>query len=310
MGRFENQTYGQTKSPTSKALNSQIQLIKALYGLRQAPRAWNIKLENTLKSLNFKKCAREQAIYTKASKDSLLLVGVYVDDLIITGTPKKEIDKFKAQMEEKFKMSDLRLLAYYLGIESTQKQATVALSSCDSEFIAATAAATQALYLKRLLSRLTHTEEEKITIMVDNKSAIALMKNLVFHRRSKYIDTNYHFIRECVERDDIQEEFVHKTDEEARVRNFSARFIMELAYVRYAKDETYVKVFESVLVGPINVGNYRFVFEVHCLTPRVPQMKCPRALLSTRKRKFNPNRSIHSIRAYSTGTSGQEINGS
>ncbi|GJS94858.1 zinc finger, CCHC-type containing protein [Tanacetum coccineum] len=91
---------------------------------------------------------------------------------------------------------------------STQKQATVALSSCESEFIAATAAATQALWLKRLLSRLTHSKEEKITIMVDNKSAIALMKNPVFHGRSKHIDTKYHFIRECVEREDIQVEFV------------------------------------------------------------------------------------------------------
>ncbi|GKE47366.1 ribonuclease H-like domain, reverse transcriptase, RNA-dependent DNA polymerase [Tanacetum coccineum] len=41
------------------------------------------------------------------------------DDLIITDTPKKEIDIFKAQMEEKFEMSDLGLLAYYLGIEVT-----------------------------------------------------------------------------------------------------------------------------------------------------------------------------------------------
>nr|GFA19152.1 zinc finger, CCHC-type [Tanacetum cinerariifolium] len=91
---------------------------------------------------------------------------------------------------------------------STQKQATVALSSCESEFIAATAAAMQALWLKRLLSRLTHSDKEKITILVDNKSAIALMKNPVFHGRSKHIDTKYHFIRECVERDDIQVEFV------------------------------------------------------------------------------------------------------
>ncbi|GJX78127.1 ribonuclease H-like domain, reverse transcriptase, RNA-dependent DNA polymerase [Tanacetum coccineum] len=91
---------------------------------------------------------------------------------------------------------------------STQKQATVALSSCESEFIAATAAATQALWLKRLLSKLTHSEEEKVTIRVDNKSAIALMKNPVFHGRSKHIDTKYHFIRECVEREDIQVEFV------------------------------------------------------------------------------------------------------
>ncbi|GKC76000.1 zinc finger, CCHC-type containing protein [Tanacetum coccineum] len=45
---------------------------------------------------------------------------VYVDDLIITGTPRKEIDAFKSQMQEKFEMSDLGLLAYYLGIEVTQ----------------------------------------------------------------------------------------------------------------------------------------------------------------------------------------------
>nr|GEY14432.1 ribonuclease H-like domain, reverse transcriptase, RNA-dependent DNA polymerase [Tanacetum cinerariifolium] len=166
-------------------------LIKALYGLRQAPRVWNIKLDNTLKSLDFKKCALEQAIYTKTSKDSTLLIGVYVDDLIITGTPKEKINKFKAQMKEKFEMNDLGLLAYYLGTKdygitykhdegnkiygysdssyrvntqegngttgiifyygespiswSTQKQATIALSSCESEFIATTAAATQAL---------------------------------------------------------------------------------------------------------------------------------------------------------------------
>ncbi|GJV90743.1 hypothetical protein Tco_1538556 [Tanacetum coccineum] len=85
---------------------------------------------------------------------------------------------------------------------STQKQATVALSSCESEFIAATAAATQALWLKRLLSRLTHSEEEKITIMVDNKSTIQLMKNPVFHGRSKHSRTKYHCQRKCVERDD------------------------------------------------------------------------------------------------------------
>ncbi|GKD42075.1 ribonuclease H-like domain, reverse transcriptase, RNA-dependent DNA polymerase [Tanacetum coccineum] len=93
----------------------------------QAPRAWNIKLDNTLKSLDFKKCALEQAIYTKKSKDSILLIGVYVDDLIITGTPKKEIDNFKAQMEEKFEMSDLGLLAYYLGIEVTQSNGDISI---------------------------------------------------------------------------------------------------------------------------------------------------------------------------------------
>ncbi|GJW10805.1 zinc finger, CCHC-type containing protein [Tanacetum coccineum] len=69
---------------------------------------------------------KEQAIYTKTSKDSTLLIGVYVDDLIITGTPKKEIDKFKAQMEEKFEMSDLGLLVLLLGIEGSARHSTSA----------------------------------------------------------------------------------------------------------------------------------------------------------------------------------------
>nr|GEU39745.1 zinc finger, CCHC-type [Tanacetum cinerariifolium] len=65
--------------------------------------------------------------YTKISRDSTIIVGVYVDDIIITGTPKKEIDKFKAQMEEKFEMSDLGLLAYYLGIEVTQTSGDISI---------------------------------------------------------------------------------------------------------------------------------------------------------------------------------------
>nr|GEY25463.1 ribonuclease H-like domain, reverse transcriptase, RNA-dependent DNA polymerase [Tanacetum cinerariifolium] len=64
--------------------NKVYRYVKALYGLKQAPRAWNMKLDQTLKSLNFKKCTLEQAIYTRIKKDSMLLVGVYVDDLIVT----------------------------------------------------------------------------------------------------------------------------------------------------------------------------------------------------------------------------------
>nr|GEX32815.1 ribonuclease H-like domain, reverse transcriptase, RNA-dependent DNA polymerase [Tanacetum cinerariifolium] len=102
--------------------NKVYRLVKVLYGLKQAPRTWNMKLDQTLKSLNFRKCTLEQAIYTRVRKDSMLLVGVYVDDLIVTGSSNEDLQKFKSQMEERFKMSDLSLLAYYLGIEVTQTE--------------------------------------------------------------------------------------------------------------------------------------------------------------------------------------------
>ena len=77
----------------------------------------------------------------------------------------------------------------------SQKQKTIALSSCESEFMAATAIAMQALWLRGLLSELTKTKTKVVTLYVDNNLAIALMKNPVFHGRSKHIDTKLHFIR-------------------------------------------------------------------------------------------------------------------
>ncbi|WVZ58506.1 hypothetical protein U9M48_008777 [Paspalum notatum var. saurae] len=109
-----------------------LRLRKALYGLRQAPRAWNIKLDSTLATPGFKRCASEHALYTRHSKEGLLIVGVYVDDLIVTGSQQQQIDSFKKEMAGKFKMSDLGLLSYYLGIEVRQGKEAIEL--CQSAY--------------------------------------------------------------------------------------------------------------------------------------------------------------------------------
>ena len=91
-------------------------LAKALYGLLQAPRAWYAKLNKCLESLGFTKCPYEHAT-TKREKDETVIIGVYVDDLLITCTSISLIQKFKEQMSKKFDMSDLGKLPHYLGIE-------------------------------------------------------------------------------------------------------------------------------------------------------------------------------------------------
>jgi hypothetical protein len=92
---------------------------------------------------------------------------------------------------------------YFLGNNvitwQSQKQKVVALSSCEAEYIAGTAAACQGIWLMRLLSELKAKKEGAVKIHIDSQSAIQLSKNLVFHDRSKHIDTRYHFIRDCVE---------------------------------------------------------------------------------------------------------------
>jgi hypothetical protein len=95
-----------------------LKLKKALYGLRQAPRAWNAKLDGTLLSFGFQKNEVEYGVYTRGTGEARLIVGVYVDDLIITGCT--GINKFKAEMKKMFSMSDLGLLSYYLGLEVQQ----------------------------------------------------------------------------------------------------------------------------------------------------------------------------------------------
>lgn len=87
-------------------------LSKTLYGLRQAPRAWNIRLDRCLKELGFKKCIQEQAVYTRKEGESSVIVRVYVDDLIVTGNSTEDIKMFKQQMMTEFEISDLGLLSY------------------------------------------------------------------------------------------------------------------------------------------------------------------------------------------------------
>ncbi|CAA7392032.1 unnamed protein product [Spirodela intermedia] len=60
-------------------------LKKALYGLHQAPRAWNTKLDDTLLSFRFRRSPSEHTIYTKQNGEAQRVVGVYVDDLVIIG---------------------------------------------------------------------------------------------------------------------------------------------------------------------------------------------------------------------------------
>lgn len=105
-----------------------LKLNKVLYGLRQAPRALYAKLHATLLTLGFERCPLEHTVYMRSKGGSRLLVGVYVDNLVITGASQEEIDSFKEQMKNLFKMSDLGLLSYYLGIEVAQTTNGVTLS--------------------------------------------------------------------------------------------------------------------------------------------------------------------------------------
>jgi hypothetical protein len=94
-------------------------------------------------------------------------------------------------------------------VGSHKKQKVVALSSYEVEYIAAATAACQGIWLARLLGDPKKTADEVVGIKVDNKSAFDLIKNSVFHERSKHIQTRFHFIRESSENGEIRLEFIN-----------------------------------------------------------------------------------------------------
>ena len=88
------------------------------------------------------------------------------------------------------------------------KQKVVALSTYEAEYVAASTTPCQAVWLRRLLGKLTGVEAHPPAPMVDNQPAIALAKNPVLHDRSKHIDVKFHFLRDCVDGGQIVIEFV------------------------------------------------------------------------------------------------------
>jgi hypothetical protein len=347
-----------------------LHLKKALYGLRQAPRAWYEKLHSSLNDLGFTRSNHEYVIYTWRTTSRPLVVGVYVDDLLIAGAIDSDIKQFKQEMQDRFRMSDLGLLTYYLGIEvsqdssgislcqkvyatrllertgmtdcnpsrspmetrlkltkaseeakvnaieyrsvvgalrylihtrpdlahavsyvsrfmsephgddlaavtrilryiagtqghgiwyargvagdllvqgysdsdhggdeedsrsisgvlfylgsnpvtwQSQKQKSMALSSCEAEYVASSVAACQAIWLSSLLSEILGEEGRAPLLKIDNKAAIDLVKNPVHHGRSKHIHIRYHFVRECATEGRIEIQFVGTNDQLADI---------------------------------------------------------------------------------------------
>ncbi|KAH9745481.1 hypothetical protein KPL70_004087 [Citrus sinensis] len=105
-----------------------LRLKKALYGLKQAPRAWNSRIDKYFQEKGFTKCPYEHALYVKEKYGDILIVCLYLDDLIFTGSNPSLFEEFKRVMIKEFEMTDIGLMAYYLGIEVKQKEEGIFIS--------------------------------------------------------------------------------------------------------------------------------------------------------------------------------------
>jgi len=83
---------------------------------------------------------------------------------------------------------------------SSRKQELVTLSTAEAEYVAATHAAKELIWLRRLEGDLSLSTKQATTLLCDNQAAIRLVKSDNYHARTKHIDVRYHFIRDVVAR--------------------------------------------------------------------------------------------------------------
>ncbi|GJV71958.1 putative ribonuclease H-like domain-containing protein [Tanacetum coccineum] len=103
-------------------------VVKALYGLHQAPRAWYETLANYLLGNGFKRGKIDQTLFIKKQKGDILLVQVYVDDIIFGSTNKELCTGFEKLMKDKFQMSSMGELTFFLGLQVQQKEDGIFIS--------------------------------------------------------------------------------------------------------------------------------------------------------------------------------------
>jgi transposase InsO family protein len=87
---------------------------------------------------------------------------------------------------------------------NSKRQPTIALSTTEAEYMATSQCTKEALWLRKLLDDVGYVQDKATLIMCDNQGSIALAKNPTHHSRTKHIDIQHHFIREKLEKEEIE----------------------------------------------------------------------------------------------------------
>ncbi|GJS24472.1 putative ribonuclease H-like domain-containing protein [Tanacetum coccineum] len=103
-------------------------VVKALYGLHQAPRAWYARLSTFLLKHNYRRGSIDKTLFIKKNSRDIILVQVYMDDIIFGSTNKAWCAEFEVLMKGEFEMSAMGELTFFLGLQVTQKSNGIFIS--------------------------------------------------------------------------------------------------------------------------------------------------------------------------------------
>ncbi|UYV80361.1 hypothetical protein LAZ67_18002684 [Cordylochernes scorpioides] len=123
---------------------------------------------------------------------------------------------------------------------ASQRQPIIALSTTESEYIAACSAAKELIWIRRLLQGIGCDITKETELYIDNQAAIKLVENPVFHKRTKHIDVRYHFIRS-------------KHEEAVNSASFRTLTSFDRLLSKKLKDNIYIQVNTRFKAGRISI---------------------------------------------------------
>ncbi|KAI5342445.1 hypothetical protein L3X38_010320 [Prunus dulcis] len=159
-------------------------------------------------------------MFTQTRGKSFTVILLYVDDMIITGNDDDVIQDLKHFLGTCFKIKDLGPLKYFLGVEiarlliswKSKKQVTFSRSSAEAEYLSIVATTCELTWLRYLLQDLQVEHCQPATLLCDNKAALYIAANPVYHERTKHIKLDCHIesfesaIQEEAWKNEIKEE--------------------------------------------------------------------------------------------------------
>lgn len=99
---------------------------------------------------------------------------------------------------------------------ASREQHLVSISSTEAEYVAATECCKELIFVKAILEELTN-ENVSVKLYVDNQSAIKLLKSGIFNSRTRHLNVRYNFVKETIENNDVQIEYVNTNDQIANL---------------------------------------------------------------------------------------------